>query len=185
MLQSLGVTDFQLIDVRSLAQGLTRHFVKISVDQIEKIPESLFMKVERDSKTRDHFAWYESDGCEVCNRIVSSGAFLVSGKGLESGTRVYKFITPSFQAFQMIISDLEQLGLNPNILQVGQYKSSGVMTEKQERLLWFALELGFFEYPRKINMTALSKRLGIAPSTFSESLRRGLRRLVDQHFKAS
>jgi predicted DNA binding protein len=185
MLESLGVTDFQLIDVRSLSQGLTRHLVKISVDQIDKIPESLFMKVERESKTQDQFAWYESDGCEVCNRIVSSGAFLVSGKGLQPGTRVYKFIAPSFQTFQTIISDLEQLGLNPNILQVGQYKSTGVMTEKQERLLWFALELGFFEYPRRINTVTLSKRLGIAPSTFSESLRRGLRKLVEQHFKTT
>jgi predicted DNA binding protein len=182
-LQKLEVTDFQLIDVRSLTQGLTIHLVKISPEQTQNIPESLFTKIERNSKTRDQFAWYESDGCEVCNSIVSAGAFLVSGRSLHTGTRLYKFLVPSHDTFKDIISKLEELGLEPNILRINQYSGTDILTEKQERALWFAHELGFFEFPRKINTASLAERLGIAPSTLSEILRRGLRRLVKQHFE--
>ncbi len=34
--------------------------------------------------------------------------------------------------FQTIISDLEQLGLAPKILQVEQYKRKGILTKKQD-----------------------------------------------------
>jgi predicted DNA binding protein len=185
MLSKLDVTDFQLIDVRSLSQGCTRHLVKLSASQIDNIPSSLFTKIEFATRARDQLAWYESDGCDVCNCIVSSGAFLVSGRSLKTGTRVYTFTTPNFRVFQTIIADLEQLGLEPEILQVEQYKRTGLLTEKQERSLWFALKLGYFEYPRKINTVTLANLLGIASSTLSESLRRGLRKLAEHHFDPS
>ena len=56
------------------------------------------------------------------------------------------------------------------------------MTKKQEKVLWIALKMGFFEFPRKIHMRELSEKLGISMSNLSEILRRGLRRLVEAHF---
>ena len=57
------------------------------------------------------------------------------------------------------------------------------MTEKQERVLWLALKMGFFEFPRRITMLELSRRLGVGLSTLSEIIRRGIRRLLENHFE--
>jgi predicted DNA binding protein len=58
------------------------------------------------------------------------------------------------------------------------------LTEKQERVLWLALKLGFFDYPRRINSIEFSKKLGIVPSTLSEMKRRGIRKLLKHYFEA-
>ena len=183
MFEDLDVQDFKLIDVRSLSEGLTRHLVKIPSEQINNIPKGFFKKIQMNKGTLEHLAWFESDGCEVCSLILSHGSFLVSGRNVENGALIYTFIAPNFEEFKSIISDLESSGLEPKILRRGQYKRTGLLTERQERLLWLALQMGFFEFPRKINSIELSGRLGIATSTLSEILRRGTRRLLEHHFQ--
>jgi predicted DNA binding protein len=80
---------------------------------------------------------------------------------------------------------LEASGLKPKILEIGKFKPKGeVLTEKQERVLWLALKMGFFDFPRKITMLELSSRLGVGLSTLSEIARRGIRRLLEYHFEA-
>jgi len=181
--KDLDVQDFKLIDVRSLSEGLTRHLVKIPSEQINNIPEGLFQKKQIDKRTLEHLAWFESDGCDVCNLILSRGSFLVAGRSTENGALIHTFIAPNFEAFKSVVSSLENIGLEPKILRIGKYKRTGILTERQERVLWLALQTGFFEFPRKINTIELSGRLGIALSTLSEILRRGIRRLLEHHFE--
>jgi len=84
------------------------------------------------------------------------------------------------------VSTLEARGLTPKILKVVKFKpKSRILTDKQERVLWLALKLGFFDYPRKINSIEFSRRLGIVPSTLSEMTRRGIRKLLESHFEPS
>jgi predicted DNA binding protein len=97
---------------------------------------------------------------------------------------LYSFVAPTFDAYQQILTTLESKGWQPKILEIGRFRSGGnVLTEKQERALLLALRLGFFEVPRRISMRELSNKLQVALSTSSEIIRRGLRRLLEQHFK--
>jgi predicted DNA binding protein len=66
---------------------------------------------------------------------------------------------------------------------VSRYESRGdILTEKQERALWFAITLGFYEWPRRITLTELAEKLGVSASTLSELMRRGLRRVLRNYF---
>jgi hypothetical protein len=153
--------------------------------QIEKIPKSMFVKTRSSDKFEGEASgWFDSNGCDACNAILSHGSFLISGRNIEDHTIVYTFITPNFDAFKSIISALESTGLKPKVLEMVKYKRTGkILTEKQERVLWLALKMGFFEYPRKIHTAELSRRLGIGVSTLSEITRRGMRRLLQDHFR--
>lgn len=44
------------------------------------------------------------------------------------------------------------------------------LTDRQREVLITAFEMGYFEYPRQSNATAVASELGIEPSTFSEHL---------------
>jgi len=82
------------------------------------------------------------------------------------------------------LEDARASGLKPKILEVGKFRPKGkTLTEKQERVLWLALKMGFFEFSRKITMAELSRRLGLGLSTLSEITRRGIRRLLEDHFE--
>jgi predicted DNA binding protein len=182
--KNIGIPRFKVIDIREGDEGITRHLVRLSTEQIHKIPEKILKKIQKTYPLqKDASAWFETEGCEICNTIVTKGSFLISGRNIQGSTIVYNFITPNFEAFKKIISTLEEHNLEPKILEVKKHKAKGLLTEKQERALWIALRMGFFEYPRKINTIELSQKLGIAPSTLSEIKRRGIRRLLEHHFE--
>lgn len=185
-LENLGVQHFQIVDVRSSGGNLTRHLVRMSSKQVSSIPRSMLFRVGSEGKLGGETSvWIDSRGCEVCSAILSHGSFLISGRNVKDFVFVYNFIVPSYDIFKNIVSSLESAGLKPKILEVGKFVSKGrVLTEKQERTLWIALRMGFFDYPRKIDTLELSRRLGIAPSTLSETKRRGIRRLLEDHFKS-
>jgi len=180
MLRGLGVRQYTLADIRGLPGGPTRHLIKIPAEQVNEIPRDSLTRVGSSGE-----AWFDSDGCEVCSAILSNSSFLVSARHVADSTIVYSFVVPNFEAFRSIVSTLEACGLAPKVLEVVRFRRRGkVLTEKQERVLWLALKLGFFDYPRKINTIELSRRLGVVPSTLSELTRRGLRKLVESYFEA-
>jgi predicted DNA binding protein len=85
---------------------------------------------------------------------------------------------------QNIISTLEALNFELKILGMERYRRrTSVLTERQEMALWLALEAGFFDYPKKIDISELSRKLKISPSTLSEIIRRGIRRLLEYYFE--
>jgi predicted DNA binding protein len=180
---SLGLMHLQVTDIRSSRSGSVKHLIELDRDQVRKIPKDLII-VPQGKAERKPSMWFESEGCEVCNTILSRDAFLISGKSMEEHTIKYSFIVPTFEAYKNIISALENSGHKVNVLKMGSFEpKTGVLTEKQERIFWLALKGGFFDYPRKIGTQELSAKLGIKPSTLSEILRRGTRRLLEHHFE--
>lgn len=180
-LQSLGAKECTLTDIRSLPDGRTRHFVRIPAGVEPTV--GVFSNV-RAATRLGREAWFDSDGCDVCRTILSEGSFLVSGRHLGDQTIIYSFVVPSSDGFGHIVSTLEARGLKPKILEVRRFQArKGVLSAKQERVLWIALKTGFFSYPRKMDSIELSRRLGIMPSTLSEIMRRGTRRLLEHYFE--
>jgi predicted DNA binding protein len=181
---SLGLEHLQVADIRSSSSGSVKHLIELDRDQVKKIPKDFKVLAPRRKAEGKSSMWFESEGCEVCNTILSRDAFLISGKNLEENTIKYSFIVPTFEAYKSIISSLENAGHKVNVLKMGSFKpKKGILTEKQERIFWLALKGGFFDYPRKIGTRELSTKLGIKPSTLSEILRRGTRRLLEHHFE--
>ncbi len=184
---ALGLRHLKVVDVRSSNRGSVKHLVELDPAEVKKVknpPAELKAIVSKGKGDGKASIWLESEGCGVCNTILSSDAFLVSGKSIEDFTIMYSFMVPSFEAYQKIVFALEGMGLKVNVLKMGKFEPhEGVLTEKQERIFWLALKGGFFEYPRKIDATELAAKLGISPSTLSEITRRGMRRLLEHYFK--
>lgn len=181
---SIGLLNLKVVDIRSSKTGEVKHLVEIGIDQLGKIPDNLKPVMSRGRGEIKPAMWFESEGCEVCNTILSRDAFLVSGKSMEANTIMYSFMVPTFEAYSVIISALEKTGHKVNVLKMGKFEpKTGILTENQERIFWLALKGGFFDYPRKIGMRELGAKLGIKPATLSETIRRGTRRLLEHHFE--
>ncbi len=180
-LASLGFKHLKVVDVRSSSSGSVRHLMDVGEDQAHKVPKELTTKGHVEGKSS---VWMESEGCEVCNTILSHDAFLVSGKSMQNNIITYSFMVPTFEAYQGIIGNLEKSGHKVNVRKIGKFEQQiGILTENQERIFWLALKSGFFEYPRQIGMAELAGKLGISAATLSEIMRRGTRRLLEHYFK--
>lgn len=182
VLQELGIPRHSLIDIRGLSEGLTRHLIKVPSELKSKLDDRL-STAQQDTASGQASAWFDTDGCLVCQTILANSSFLISGECIQDYTVIYNFVTPNFHAFQNIVSKLDDSGFKSRILEVSKYESRGdILTEKQERALWFAITLGFYEWPRRITLTDLAEKLGISASTLSELMRRGLRRVLRNYF---
>jgi predicted DNA binding protein len=181
---SLGIGHLKVTDIRSSSSGSVKHLIELDREQVKNIPKDFKIVAPRGKAESKPAIWFESEGCEVCNTILSRDAFLISGKSMEGHTIKYSFIVPTFEAYKSIVSALENSGHKVNVLKMGSFEpKKGVLTEKQERIFWLALKGGFFDYPRKIGTQELAAKLGIRPSTLSEILRRGTRRLLEHFFE--
>jgi len=185
MLEKLGIHQFKVNDIRSSSKGSFGHLVELDHDQIKKIAQNKLIEIGIEgTKGNSSTTWIESEGCKVCNTILSHGSFLISGRTLQDFTLTYTFIVPSFKAYRNIITVLEDLGLQLKVRKLGKFEpKKEILTEKQEKILWLALSAGYFEFPKRIDSTKLSTKLGISPSTLSEITRRGIRRLLEHYFK--
>ena len=59
--------------------------------------------------------------------------------------------------------------------------AENVLTDRQHEVLLKALSLGYFEFPREVNHTALAKVLGMRPSTLTEILR-ATQKKITKHY---
>lgn len=186
-LQKRNINRFRVADIRGISGGAVRHLVELTPEQAAKVSKNMLVKLHESNKSKGKtIAWIESEGCDVCNTIISHGSFLITGKNIQNSTFIYNFIVPNFDAYTGIITALERCGLKPKILRITKFKPKGkILTENQEKVLWLAYKMGFFDYPRKINTIKLAKRLGISPSTLSEIIRRGLRRMLRSYFETA
>ena len=181
---SLGLKRLKVTDIRGSNSGKVKHLVALEAKDSAKISEDSKSAKPMGEAGSNSSLWFESEGCEVCNTIISYGAFLISGKSVEEHIIMYSFIVPTFEAYKGIISALESAGHRVNVLKRGSFEAkSGVLTEKQERIFWLALKSGFFDYPRKIGLRELAAKLGVKPATLSEIIRRGTKRLLKQYFE--
>jgi predicted DNA binding protein len=182
---SLGLRNLKVVDLRSSSKGSVKHLVELGLDQAKRVPADFKGSLKRDGAVQGkQTMWFESEGCEVCNTILAHDAFLVAGKSMEQDKIMYSFMVPTFEAYSAIVKALESAGHKVTVLKMGQFEpKTGVLTEHQERVFWLALKGGFFDYPRKVGTRELSAKLGVKPSTLSETLRRGTRRLLEHYFK--
>ncbi|MBT0158938.1 hypothetical protein G4O51_03020 [Candidatus Bathyarchaeota archaeon A05DMB-2] len=181
---SLGLKQLKVNDIRGSSNRVVKHLIELDRDQIKKIPRELRHGAPRVKTEGKASIWFESEGCEVCNTILSRDAFLISGKSMEEYTIMYSFIVPTFEAYTDIIKALENSGNRVTVVKMGGFEpKTGVLTRKQERIFWLALKGGFFDYPRKVGMREFSTKLGVSPATLSEIIRRGTRRLLENYFE--
>jgi hypothetical protein len=179
-----GLKHLKVVDIRSSSTGVVKHLIELDREQIAKIPKDVKMAAQRGKSEGKPSLWFESEGCEVCNTILMHDAFLISGKSMEENAIMYSFMVPTFEAYTGIIRALETAGHKVTVLKMGKFEpKTEILTEKQERIFWLALKGGFFDYPRKIGLRDLSAKLGVKPSTLSEIIRRGTRRLLEQYFE--
>ena len=125
-----------------------------------------------------------STDCRVCSSIIDSNSGYFVGPAITVGDcRLSYKLFMSGDAIPTFLQALHDKGVVYEISEIAKLSAQQKITSKQERVLKSALELGYFDYPKRVSTEELSKRLGIAPSTLNEILRRAERRIIKVYFE--
>ncbi len=119
--------------------------------------------------------------CSICKAIVGSDCFLTYGTTTSSGSLLLTIVSPDRRNIRDFIEKLETEGCEVSILSLRDPEEEGILTERQEEILRTAYEMGYFEYPKKVNIKELSEHLGLSISTLSETLRKSEKKVLEYY----
>lgn len=76
------------------------------------------------------------------------------------------------------IQKLQLKEINMKLISIGKHKEKIILTPRQAAIMNMAMREGFYEVPRKINLSELASKLNISKSNLSEILRRLNKKLL-------
>ncbi len=123
------------------------------------------------------------DNCQACRELANSECFLTDATATEGGGLEWRLLAPRRSAVEGLVKTLRDGGIRVELVAIKTMKGSGGLTDRQERVISLAFQLGYFEFPRKINLSDLAKRLGISKAALSETLHTGEEKVLHAYFQ--
>jgi len=121
--------------------------------------------------------------CAICKTMLDWDLFLTEAHSNEHGDIIMKWLVPDEATVKGFLGRLEEDGVKFELLKKRALFKRSDITTRQEYVVKTALELGFFDYPKKVNLEGLSKRLNVSYVTLAEILRRAEKNIISSYFK--
>jgi len=121
--------------------------------------------------------------CTACKTFADANCFITSATSKPDGKLEWA-VLGSDTMVKSLMQGLEKQQVTGEVLRISKLKGEEELTARQEEILQIALEKGYFEFPKKITLRQLAKVLDVSPATLTEILRRGQKRVLEEHFRA-
>lgn len=120
--------------------------------------------------------------CTACKTFAEANCFITSATSKPDGKLEWA-VLGSDTMVKSLMQGLEKQQVTGEVLRISKLKGEEELTARQEEILQIALEKGYFEFPKKITLRQLAKVLDVSPATLTEILRRGQKRVLEEHFR--
>jgi predicted DNA binding protein len=115
--------------------------------------------------------------------MVDANCFILSNKIMKNGKTEMRLIVTSGEHLQEIMTKLKGIGCTVALKKISSISIHRFLTEREETILHVAYQKGYFDYPKKVGIRELADVFKISPSTLSESLRRGQRKILQRYME--
>lgn len=123
------------------------------------------------------------DNCHACRELAHSDCFLTDATATGGGGLEWRLLAPRRSSIESLVGTLQKRGIPVELASIKNVKGSGGLTDRQARVLSLAYELGYFEFPKRINLTDLAKKVGVSKAALSETLRTGEEKILHAYFQ--
>jgi predicted DNA binding protein len=167
------------------------HFVditseKTSAEDLMKELESLYdvLGSEMSSLSTNRIVGaVTSNDCKVGMLIMSSkskskGGLFVGMATTENDSKMNYKLYIRGDKIPEFLQTLHEEGVSYKISEITKMISPNAITSKQSRLLKSALELGYYDHPKRISAEELTKTLGLMAGVVSETLRMAENKII-------
>lgn len=185
---TLGTLKELMKDAVMRVEGLTKvdssvkGLVRVKAQKVDSIISNLPSYCEGVTlSSKEAKVLMREHTCLVSVPILESGC-IITGVELEENSILWS-ITCDDESFLTLLSKLEDAKVEFDILYKGKPDDRSEITYREEEILKIALEMGYFDFPKKVKLEELATIVGIAPSTLSEILRRGQKKILERYFK--
>ena len=120
-----------------------------------------------------------------CGMVMQSNAFcrtcLFHSKTKPDGTTEWTVAFTGREALSELMERLKEDKVDVKILRLTSIADVENLTSRQRSIVEIALEQGYFDYPRRITLRSLAKKVGVSASTVSEVLRRAEKKILSTY----
>lgn len=118
----------------------------------------------------------------IVHTILKNKCFLFNKVLLVDGYEIWTIAAPKKTAIKHALDDIEKLG-DFKLLHIKKSSFDGFnLSTNQEKIIKLALDLGYYNWPRKISINELAKRIGLSKVTVAEHLRKAEIKIVNRDF---
>ncbi|MDG6970682.1 MAG: helix-turn-helix domain-containing protein [Nitrososphaerota archaeon] len=122
--------------------------------------------------------------CPICSTFAGLNTFLVSANSRDDGKMEWRLLVGGDTDLKTLLGRLDGRHVKYDILEVSHHARKRETTARQEEVLRVALDLGYFDFPKRIRLEELAEKLHITAGTLSEILRRAEKNILSSHFGA-
>jgi len=170
--------------------GEIAHFVDITsgANKADSIHESLgssasVVSTELTDVSGEHIMGVVvARDCRVCNSLVNSASasFISSAVTEQDCSTGYKIFLNS-DGVPALLSTLSRQKVAYQVEEISPLAADYKLTTRQLAILKSAMEMGLYDFPRRITQDELAARIGITPSTLTEILRRAEKKILGDY----
>jgi predicted DNA binding protein len=185
----IAVAECKVLDSRGMV-------LLLEIDS--SIESELMMKDLKGTPGVRHVYWARNGGKDTlamvtidtplfCEIAKSSGALCRSCPLNSSGGEVrdWSLLIKDASVLRRCTEMLEGYGFRTQIRDVSDAIRKDVLTSRQREIVLEAIRLGYFDLPRRIDLTQLAMRLSVKPPTLMEILRRAQGKMARYYLESS
>jgi predicted DNA binding protein len=121
--------------------------------------------------------------CDICRILTDADVFLISAESKGEGKVEWTLILSDKDVLKGIFEHLSAKSVKAELIKLTKIDDKETLTDRQDKITHVAFERGYFDYPKRISLRELAKMFDVSPSTLSEILRKGQRKIVLDYFK--
>jgi predicted DNA binding protein len=125
----------------------------------------------------------DADNCAICKTMLNWDLFLIEAHTNGTGDIIMRWLAPDESTLSGFLGRLEADGVRFELIKKQNLNKKKEITARQEFVVRTALNLGFFDYPKKVHLEGLSKRLNVSYVTLAEILRRAEKNIISSYLK--
>lgn len=117
-----------------------------------------------------------------CRVIMRANGFCIpcpANEYAQSGH--FRIVLPKGARLKEILEKMQELGISPLVRELGKPLTNYILTPHQYRAINAAKALGYYNLPRRANLSHISKELGISSSTLDEVIRRAGAKIIKNY----
>jgi len=121
--------------------------------------------------------------CEICRILTDADVFLISAESKGDGKVDWTIVFTEKDVLKGIFDHLKSKGVVADLVKLTKIDDKETLTDRQDKITHVAFERGYFDYPKRISLRELARMFDVSPSTLSEILRKGQRKIVLDYFR--
>lgn len=118
----------------------------------------------------------------IVHAVLKNKCFLSNKVPLIDDFEIWTIAAPKKTAIKNALNEIRKMG-KFKLLYIKKSSFDGFnLSDNQEKILRLAIQLGYYNWPKKISIQELAKRLGLSKPTIAEHLRKAEIKVISKEF---